>query len=274
MNNTAQINPGERHYGTDHYVTPAGTKRHIRDILTFGNRWSFYLAYFSVVYRLWRLARKDNLSYDAYTRISKGIMDAVESHRGTVEIEGLDRILESKQNFVIVGNHVSSLEAQTLATMLNTRTVAYVMKESLLTTPFFGPIMQRVNPIPVSRKNPVEDLNSVMEKGCEYLAKGYSVIIFPQGTRSAVFDPAAFNKLGIRLALKAGVPCVPLALKTDYWGNGKVLKTFGPTHPEKRVHFAFGEPIVPTGKGREAHEQVLAFITGKLKEWDFPVREG
>ncbi|MBN2627295.1 MAG: 1-acyl-sn-glycerol-3-phosphate acyltransferase [Spirochaetales bacterium] len=273
MSYKAQINQVERQYSPDHYVTPPETKRHIRDVLTFGCRWSFYLEYFSVIYRLWRLARKDNLAYDAYSRISKDIMNGVESHRGQVDIEGLDHVLNSDQNFVIVGNHVSSLEAQTLAAILNTRTIAYVMKESLLTTPFFGPIMQRVNPIPVTRKNPVEDLKSVMEGGTEYLEKGYSVVIFPQGTRCDVFDPAGFNKLGVRLALRAGVPIIPLALKTDYWGNGKILKTFGPTHPEKKVHFAFGEPIVPSGKGREAHEAVLNFITGKLKEWDFPVLE-
>ncbi len=273
MSTKALITQDERIYKNDTYETPSDTKRHLRDILTFGSRWSFYLSYFSVVYRLWIRARKGKMGYDYYSRLSNEILEAVESHRGRLKIEGLDKILDSDQNFVIIGNHISSLEAQTLAGIINSRKVAFVMKESLLTTPFFGPIMKSANPIPVTRKNPIEDLNSVMEKGCEYLAKGYSVIIFPQGTRSLVFEPAKFNKLGVRLAQRAGVPCLPLALKTDYWGNGKILKTFGPTHPEKTVHFAFGDPVIPTGKGRNAHEAVISFISSKLKEWGFPVVE-
>ena len=273
MNTKALVPQEERIYKDDTYVTPEGVKRHPRDILTFGSRWSFYLSYFYVVYRLWLKARKNRMGYNYYTRVSNEILQAVETHRGRLVLEGLDKVLESDKNYVIIGNHISSLEAQTLAAILNTREIAYVMKENLLTTPFFGPIMKAANPIPVTRKNPIEDLNNVMEKGSEYLAKGYSVIIFPQGTRSNVFDPAGFNKLGVRLALKAGVPCLPLALKTDFWGNGKVFKTFGPTYPEKTVHFAFGDPIVPTGKGRDAHAAVLEFITGKLKEWNFPVKE-
>ncbi|MDC7224890.1 MAG: lysophospholipid acyltransferase family protein [Spirochaetales bacterium] len=273
MSEKALIVQAERFFTNDFYKTPAKVKRHPRDILTFGSRWSFYLIYFSVVWRLWLRARKGFMAYEDYARISLEILKGVETHRGTVEIEGLDKILASDQNFVIIGNHISSLEAQTLAAILNTRKVAFVMKESLLTTPFFGPIMRNANPIPVGRKNPMDDLKSVMETGSEYLKKGYSVIIFPQGTRSSLFDPAHFNKLGVRLALRAGVPCLPLALKTDFWGNGKVLKTFGPTHPEKTVHFAFGDPILPKGKGKDAHEGVVSFISEKLKLWGFPVKE-
>ncbi|MDC7221779.1 MAG: lysophospholipid acyltransferase family protein [Spirochaetales bacterium] len=273
MSKKAPASGDERIFKDDYYMTPATQRRHPRDVLTFGSRWSFYLTYFSVVFRLFLKARKDKMSYEYYTKVSYEILHGVETHRGKVELEGLDKVLASDQNFVLIGNHVSSLEAQTLAAILNTKTVAFVMKESLLTTPFFGHIMRNANPIPVGRKNPMDDLKSVMEKGSEYLAKGYSVIIFPQGTRCPVFDPAEFNKLGVRLALRAGVPCVPVALKTDFWGRGKILKGFGPTCPEKTVHFAFGDPIVPHGKGKDAHEAVLSFIIEKLKLWGFPVKE-
>jgi 1-acyl-sn-glycerol-3-phosphate acyltransferase len=263
----------QRIFKDDNYTTPEDQKRTFGDILSFGSRWSFYFSYLSVLFRLWIKARKDRLSYSDYSRLSHEILHGVETHRGKIELEGLDHILASDQNFVIIGNHVSSLEAQSLAGILNTRKIAFVMKESLLTTPIFGPIMRNTNPIPVTRKSPMEDLRSVMEKGSEYLAKGYSVIIFPQGTRCPVFDAAEFNKLGVRLALRAGVPCLPLALKTDYWGNGTHLKTFGPIDPKKTVHFAFGEPIIPKGKGRDAHEAVVSFISEKLKLWGFPVKE-
>lgn len=273
MSSAQIIGSVERKFKGDTYRTPDDKKPYVREILSLGCRWSFYLDYFNVVFRLWLRAHKKQMDYNFYTRVSGEILDHVEGHRGRLDLEGLDHVLENDESCVIIGNHTSSLEAQTLAAMLNTRKIAFVMKDSLLTTPFFGPIMAMANPIPVTRTDPMKDLKSVMEIGTDYLNRGYSVIIFPQGTRSDIFDPGRFNKLGIRLALKAGVSCVPLALKTDYWGNGKLLKSFGPTRPQKTVHFCFGKPIRPKGKGREAHEQVVNHIVAKLREWGAPVAD-
>jgi len=48
-----------------------------------------------------------------------------------------------------------------------------------------------------------------------------SVLIFPQTTRDLRFDPNKFNTLGIKLAKRAKVPVIPVAVKTDAWGMGK-----------------------------------------------------
>jgi 1-acyl-sn-glycerol-3-phosphate acyltransferase len=80
--------------------------------------------------------------------------------------------------------------------------------------------------------------------------------------------PEKFNSIGIKLAKRAGVAVVPLALKTDAWAPGKFLKDFGPIDPSRKVHFAFGEPVSVEGSGREQHETVVAFIQGKLEEWN------
>jgi 1-acyl-sn-glycerol-3-phosphate acyltransferase len=274
MKNKAIINPVERIYKNDSYITPGTFRPYLRDYLSLGCRWSFYLDYFYAIFLLWRRARKNRMDYECYARGSYRILSFAEKHRAKLNIEGLDNILESEEPHVIIGNHMSSLEAQTMTGILNTRKIAFVMKESLLTTPFFGPIMRSAYPIPVTRKNPLEDLKSVMEKGTEYLNKGYSVVIFPQGTRTQVFDPNQFNKLGVRLALRAGVSCIPLALKTDYWGSGKILGTFGPIDRKKEVFFSFGPPIVPVGKGREAHEKIVQYIASKLRSWGAQVEEG
>lgn len=263
----------ERYYKGDAYRTPTETRRSLGDILSFGCRWSFYSDYFSVILRMWFKAKIKKMTYDNYISLSHHILTHVERHRGILNVDGLDHILSSEQNYVIIANHTSSLEAQVLPSLLSTRKVGFVLKKSLLTTPVYGPIMRHSNPVPVTRKNPIEDFKTIMEKGGELLDQGYSIIIFPQGTRTSEFNRKAFNKMGVRLALKGGVPCIPLALKTDFWGNGKIMKTFGPLYPEKEVHFSFGEPIIPTGKGKVAHDKVVSYIATKLKEWDFPVVE-
>jgi 1-acyl-sn-glycerol-3-phosphate acyltransferase len=108
----------------------------------------------------------------------------------------------------------------------------------------------------------------VVGGGQERLRAGISIVIFPQHTRTVKFDREAFNTIGVKLARRAGVPVVPLALKTNAWSNGKWLKDYGPFRPEEPVHFEFGEPIQVGNNDREVHEAVIAFIESRLAQWN------
>jgi 1-acyl-sn-glycerol-3-phosphate acyltransferase len=169
---------------------------------------------------------------------------------------------------VIVGNHMSTLETFVLPGIVAPlRPVTFIVKRSLLHYPLFRHVMRSRNPVAVDRVNPRDDLRAVLQGGAERLAKGISLIVFPQTTRTPRFDPEAFNTIGVKLARKAGVPVVPLALRTDAWGNGKWLKDFGRMRPEHPVHFRFGEPLTVQGSGRETHEAVVRFIQENLADW-------
>jgi 1-acyl-sn-glycerol-3-phosphate acyltransferase len=143
----------------------------------------------------------------------------------------------------------------------------FVVKQSLVDYPVFKHIMRSRDPITVGRTNPRDDLKAVFEGGEVRLKAGRSIVIFPQTTRTEVFQPSEFNTIGIKLAKRAGVPVVPIALKTDAWGNGRYLKDFGKIDPSKKVFFEFGKPLTIAGRGDEEHQQIIAFISGKLKEW-------
>jgi 1-acyl-sn-glycerol-3-phosphate acyltransferase len=146
--------------------------------------------------------------------------------------------------------------------------VTFVIKEALLSYPVFKYIMRSRDPIAVTRTNPRQDLKTVLNEGTDRLSKGISVIVFPQTTRSHNFDEQQMSSIGVKLAKKAGVPIIPLALKTDCWQNGKPIKDFGRLDTTKMAHFAFGEPITITGKGDTEQAAVNAFIAGKLKDWE------
>jgi len=149
------------------------------------------------------------------------------------------------------------------------REATFVVKKSLVDYPVFKHVMRSRDPVLVGRKDPREDLLSVMAGGRERLAQGRSIIIFPQTTRSSEFDPEQFNSIGVKLAARSGVPVVPIALKTDAWGVGRLLKDFGKIHPETTVHFCFGNPLVITGNGRVEHESIVRFIQEKLAKWSW-----
>jgi len=145
--------------------------------------------------------------------------------------------------------------------------MTFIIKESLMDYPVFKHVMRSRNPIALGRTNPREDLKKVFSEGKERLAQGISISVFPQTTRGTDFNPKQFNSIGVKLAQKAGVPVIPLALKTDAWTNGKFIKDLGRINPEISTHFAFDAPITVEGKGKEAHQQVIDFISGKLQEW-------
>jgi len=170
---------------------------------------------------------------------------------------------------------MSTLEAFVLPTIIQPlKRVAFVVKRSLVEYPIFGHLMRARDPIVVGRTNPREDLKAVLEGGLGRLQSGISIVVFPQKTRSALFDPAAFNSIGIKLAKRAQVPVIPLALKTDAWGNGARLKDFGKIDPAKTVHFAFGPPLRVQGSGAAEHQQVVEFIREHLVSWGGKVAQG
>jgi 1-acyl-sn-glycerol-3-phosphate acyltransferase len=67
---------------------------------------------------------------------------------------------------------------------------------------------------------------------------------------------------------------VPVAIKTDFHGNGKWVKDMGPINPQKPLYFKFGDPLPVSGNGREVHLQVVEFITQNLSAWGVKIKGG
>lgn len=215
-----------------------------------------------------RSIRLGTFDLEAYGGRSFASLRAVEGAGGKVCVTGLEHLAQVPGPVVFVGNHMSTLETLLLpGLILPFKDVAFVVKENLLEYPVFGPIMRAVKHIAVGRANPRDDLKVVLTRGQELLAAGVSVVIFPQATRSVAFDVSAFNSLGVKLASKAGVPVVPVALKTDFMGNGRVFKDLGFVDHRKPVHVAFGAPLQAAATSRGTHEAVVDFVRTHLEAW-------
>jgi 1-acyl-sn-glycerol-3-phosphate acyltransferase len=228
----------------------------------------FYPQVFWIVWNNGRKASRGKYGYKEWADSSFDVFQVLERVGMRLEITGMKNLSAVHGPIVVIGNHMSTLETLVLPGIVQpVRDTTFVVKKSLMEMPVFGPVMRSRDPVVVERKNPREDLRTVLQEGLKRIQAGISVIIFPQSTRSAVFNPEDFNSLGIKLALKAGVPVVPVALKTDAWGNGRYLKEFGPLDINKKVHFAFGEPMTIKGRGAEEHQQIVHFIQTNLDEW-------
>jgi len=208
--------------------------------------------------------------YDAaeWAASSQDILRAIENIGVRVEITGIENVTEHSGPAVIIGNHMSMMETMLLPGILAPITdVTFVIKESLLNYPVFKHVMRAREPIALSRTNPRQDFKVVMTEGMEKLGRDISIIVFPQTTRSHVFDPAQMSSIGVKLAKKAGVAVIPLALKTDGWKNGRMVKDLGTIDTDKKAYFSFGKPMDVSGKGVKEQQAVNDFIVGKLKEW-------
>ncbi len=221
------------------------------------------------------ISRRGAWTRDNWQDLSLDMWRGVEACRGRLSVTGCGNLAALRSPAVIVANHMSLLETFTIpAVVLPFQHMTFVVKDSLLKVPLFRDVMAGVRPISVKRENAREDFKTLMDEGPEVLAGGRSIVVFPQATRSTVFKPGEFNTLGAKLAKKAGVPLMALALKTDFHGLGRIVRDFGPVDRSKTVHFAFGQPLEVTGNGREAHEASVAFIAETFASWGGVVDRG
>ncbi len=233
----------------------------------------YYVRIMKVIFDHSRFAAGGRYTREIWADGSHAIIKAAEAVGGRVEISGMEGLARHRGPLVFIANHMSMIETFFLPSIVVAfRDVSFVVKTSLLDYPFFGKIMRAVEPVAVSRHNPREDLRTVLEKGSEMLATGRSLIVFPQATRSLVFDPEHFNSLGIKLARKAGVPVVPVALKTDFQGYSPFFKDLGMIDPGKTIHICFGTPRPVEGKGQKTHEDIVKFIAENIIRWGGNVR--
>ena len=206
----------------------------------------------------------------------------------TPESLGMNVVLEGwgdraayKGPVVYLCNHMSTFETIFLPPVLLTYgPFNVVTKASLTRLPFLKRAAAHMGLVPLGRKNPKADLISLLSAGVERIGAGNSFLIFPQGTRQQVFDRRHFSSIGAKLAERAGVPIVPIAIDSRCQPTrtkgllAKVFKDFGPVDTSFDVRCAAG-PVIPCGKSREMHEASFGWIASKLESWGLPVvRDG
>jgi 1-acyl-sn-glycerol-3-phosphate acyltransferase len=150
-----------------------------------------------------------------------------------VRVEGLEK-LDPKGSYVFVSNHSSLMDIPAiLATLPNQ--FRFFAKLGLYSIPFLGTHLKRAGHLPVDRSNARNSLKS-MSAGAKLITEGkISVLLFPEGGR-APEGLREFKEGAAYIAIKAGVPVVPLALA----GMRKLL-------PMGSVHVRSGTVVLRVG---------------------------
>ena len=151
------------------------------------------------------------------------------------KLAGLDINVKGKHNLVdhrpavFCFNHQSSADFFVILKLLR-KDVTGIAKKELEMTPF-GPLFKAMGAIFIDRSDKKKALAS-MKNAAEILKNGTSVAIAPEGTRSGCKELGVFKKGAFHLAMKAGVPIVPIVIKNAYMAMPKGSKIFSPTHIE------------------------------------------
>ena len=125
---------------------------------------------------------------------------------------------EKGKNYVFMCNHQSQLDIPVLERVLKDYNIRFLAKKSLFDIPFFGWGIKALGYVPVEREDPKEGLKSLL--ACvEKLKEGFSLVVFPEGTRSRTGELLPFKIGGFLIPIKAGVPVCPVAI----WGTIEIL---------------------------------------------------
>jgi 1-acyl-sn-glycerol-3-phosphate acyltransferase len=160
---------------------------------------------------------------------------------------------------VILCKHQSAWE--TFALQVIFPLTAFVYKQELHWLPFFGWGIKLMPFVAIDRAAGKAALKQVTERGKRRLHEGYSVVIFPEGTRVAPGLQRPFKIGGAWLAVKAGVPVVPVALDSgECWGRQAFLKKSG------MVTVSIGPVIETRGKRPdEVNQAAEAWISSEMR---------
>lgn len=160
---------------------------------------------------------------------------------------------------VILAKHQSAWE--TIAFQQIFPPLSFVLKQSLLRIPFFGWGLALFSPIAIDRGAGREALKQIESRGKARLRAGFWVLIFPEGTRMAPGAKGDYQIGGAWLAVKAGVPVVPVAHNAGRcWPKNAFIK-----HPGE-ITVVIGPPIATEGrKATEVLAATEAWIEGAMR---------
>ncbi|WP_434282526.1 lysophospholipid acyltransferase family protein [Clostridium botulinum] len=166
--------------------------------------------------------------------------------------KGLENVPDGPCLFV--GNHQGLLDVPVVVSSLD-KYVGFVAKKEMLKLKILTYWMKEMKCVFMDRQN-VRAAVKTINEGVENLKNGYSMLIFPEGTRSRGENLGEFKKGSMKLGIKAGVPIVPIAINGTY----NVLEANGRKIKAADVDLIICPPIYPNELSKEEQNNLSQTI--------------
>lgn len=168
--------------------------------------------------------------------------------------------------YIVLAKHQSAWE--TLAFQVVFPPQVWVIKRELLWIPFFGWGLAMLAPIAIDRGAGPRALRQMLDQGRDRLARGFCIVIFPEGTRVAPGTRREYQPGGAWLATKTATPVVPVAHNSgEMWRRNAFLKYPG------TITVSVGPPIETRGLApEEVNRRVEEWIENEMRRISGPQR--
>lgn len=159
---------------------------------------------------------------------------------------------------IVLAKHQSAWETLMLQEVF--KDTVFVWRKEIKYLPFFGWALAAIPMIETDRSATKAALKSLVDQGRDRLDNGYTVIIFPEGTRSQPGSKNRYKGGGAHLAVETGTPVVPVALNSgEFWGRNALFKKCG------IVTVSVGPAIDPSGlTANEITDRAEAWIEAEM----------
>ena len=169
----------------------------------------------------------------------------------TVTTEGLGDI-DPTARYVVMANHQSALDIPVLMSVLppEWRTVFWA-KKSLFKIPVLGWAMRSLGHMPIDRVDRSTARQTLVQSQ-RRSAGSRSVLVFPEETYARVDEPLPYQRGGFLLAIKTGMPVLPVGV----WGTSMALPPNGRRVSPTPLTVRFGTPIPTAGLSVSARREL------------------
>ncbi len=174
--------------------------------------------------------------------------------------ERFDAELERRRGYIFLGNHQSMFDIPLVIATMPVQ-LRFAAKKSLFRIPVFGWAIRAGGLIPVDREDRKQARRTFAAAG-ERLARGTSVLLFPEGTRSLDGRIGPFERGGFLLAIKTGRPIVPVGIQGTLAIQRRGCFSIRPGP----VSVHYGEPIDPAAFGVRGRFALEALVRRRLEE--------
>lgn len=199
---------------------------------------------------LWSLI-VDDVTF-MYNRFQEGLRIGLRIAGIHVHVEGLDNIPEGV--CIFASNHASNLDPVALTPNIPRR-VSLLAKKEVFRIPVLSKAIRLAQLVPVDREDSEAAAASV-DLAIKYLREGLSFEVFPEGTRSRDGRLLPFKRGTFVMAIRAGVPVVPVSLA----GTQNLMRKGDWLIYPGEVTVRFGPAVTTTGYGMEQREELRRTI--------------
>lgn len=176
----------------------------------------------------------------------------------SVEVSGLKNIDRTK-TYVIVANHQSIAD---IILLYQTRMqFKWVANEYLFKLPVIGLSMLITRHIKL-RKGKLGSIKKAYQEASEWLRRGMSIMLFPEGTRSNGYGLKEFQNGAFKLAIKEQVPILPISIK----GTGNAIPRGSRLFTTKiPVSMKVLEPVDTAGSSQDDFEKIRDLVRSRIE---------